>query len=93
LRWAPCKRSFENARKLDEFFPFLLKEMDGDIVEFNVIGRFAVGFFGFPNHIILGLSQSLGAEVFIIIGHAILLERINREKDSAALNLVWRRAP
>jgi hypothetical protein len=66
---------FEDASQLLELFPFFLKEVDGNVIEFNMIGRFAVGFLGFPNQVILGLCECLGVRFGIIVCHVILLQK------------------
>ena len=46
---------FNNSRaSCRKFSPFFCKEMDGDIVQFDMIGDFTIGFFGFPGQEIFG---------------------------------------
>jgi len=43
--------------------------MNRDIIEFDVIGGFTVGFFRLPCHEVIGLSDGLGLGLVMIIGH------------------------
>jgi len=31
--------------------------MQGDVIEFEVVGGFAIGFFGFPDGVVFGFSE------------------------------------
>jgi len=51
--------------QFQEFIPFFLEEIDRDIIELQVIGGFAIGFFGFPDHIVI--SSAYGLLFYILI--------------------------
>jgi len=53
--------------------PFLFEEVNGDVVQFDVIGGLAIGFFGAPGHEVLGLGKGLGAGVLVVVAHGYLL--------------------
>lgn len=59
--------------QLQKLCPFLLKEVDGDVVHFNVIRDFAIGFLGFPGEEVFGLCEGAGAGFVFIVTHDILL--------------------
>ena len=51
----------QRAGEFEEFGPFFFEEMNGDVVQFNMIGDFAIGFFRFPGDEVLGLCDGIGA--------------------------------
>jgi len=50
--------------------------MDSDIVQFDMIGDLAIGFFGLPGDEVLGLGDSVCAGFVTVISHEILLEMV-----------------
>ena len=59
------------AGEFEEFSPFLFKKMNGDVVQLNMIGNFAIWFFGFPGDEVLSLCD--GGGLGFVIGHGFLL--------------------
>jgi hypothetical protein len=62
---------FQIADEIEELSPFFFKKMNGDIVQFDVIGNFTIWFFSFPGDEILGLCD--GGCLGFVIAHGILL--------------------
>lgn len=64
---------FQFLHKLQELGPFLLKEMHGDVVHFDMVGDFAIGFFGFPCEEVFSLGEGAGFGFIAVVAHVNLL--------------------
>lgn len=76
--------------KLEEFFPFFFEEMHSDAAQFNVIGDFAIGFFGFPGDEVFCLGDGAGGGFVIFVAHGILLKMILSILSIWALNALMK---
>ena len=64
---------FQFLHELKKLGPFFLKEMHGDVVHFDMISDFTIGFFGFPCEEVFGLGEGAGFWFVTVVAHVNLL--------------------
>jgi hypothetical protein len=62
-----CLR-FDALDQLHQFVKFFLEEVEGDLVEFDVIGNFAFKLFGSVDDEVIGFGENFGSGV-VVVGH------------------------